>query len=215
MDVILIPGFWLDASSWSEVSPALVEAGHRLHPLTLPGLSSIDEDRSGISFRDHVDAVVAEIDALPGEVVLVGHSRGGAIAGAAADARVERVAHVVYVDSFLLGDGSAINPDATGENGFPLPDWSEFGDEELVDMTDEIRAELRDLQTRAQRFLGVQAFHDHAPQRLGIGVHRCRGSQHARRQLRARLTQAVRPYQTPVGLDFPGVSLLAAGRRRP
>ncbi len=28
MDVILIPGFWLDASSWSEVSPVLVEAGH-------------------------------------------------------------------------------------------------------------------------------------------------------------------------------------------
>ena len=35
----------------------------------------------------------------------------------------------------------------------------------------------------------------------------------ARHQLRARLTEAVRPYQTPAGLDFPGVSLLAAGRR--
>jgi SAM-dependent methyltransferase len=35
----------------------------------------------------------------------------------------------------------------------------------------------------------------------------------ARRALRARLTDAVRPYQTPAGLDFPGVSLLAAGRR--
>jgi pimeloyl-ACP methyl ester carboxylesterase len=143
MDVILIPGFWLDASSWSEVSPALVEAGHMVHALTLPGLSSIDEDRSGISFQDHVDAVVAEIDALPGEVALVGHSGGGTIAGAAADARVERVAHVVYVDSFPLGEGGAINPDAAGENGFPLPDWSEFEDEALVDMTDEIRAEFR------------------------------------------------------------------------
>jgi SAM-dependent methyltransferase len=35
----------------------------------------------------------------------------------------------------------------------------------------------------------------------------------ARQQLRARLAEAVRPYQTPAGLDFPGVSLLAAGRR--
>jgi len=86
---------------------------------------------------------VAEIDALPGEVALVGHSGGGTIAGAAADARVERVAHAVYVDSFPLGEGGAINPDAAGENGFPLPDWSEFEDEELVDMTDEIRAEFR------------------------------------------------------------------------
>jgi len=35
----------------------------------------------------------------------------------------------------------------------------------------------------------------------------------ARQQLRARLQEAVHPYRTPAGLDFPGVSLLAAGRR--
>jgi len=35
----------------------------------------------------------------------------------------------------------------------------------------------------------------------------------ARQQLRARLKDAVRPYRTAAGLDFPGVSLLAAGRR--
>lgn len=35
----------------------------------------------------------------------------------------------------------------------------------------------------------------------------------ARRQLRERLEAAVRPYRTPAGLDFPGVSLVASGRR--
>jgi ubiquinone/menaquinone biosynthesis C-methylase UbiE len=35
----------------------------------------------------------------------------------------------------------------------------------------------------------------------------------ARRQLRDRLAEAARPYQTPTGLEFPGVSLLAAARR--
>ena len=35
----------------------------------------------------------------------------------------------------------------------------------------------------------------------------------ARRQLRARLTEVARPYQTPAGLDFPGVTLVAAARR--
>ena len=35
----------------------------------------------------------------------------------------------------------------------------------------------------------------------------------ARRELRARLEEAVRPYRTPGGLDFPGVSLVASGRR--
>jgi hypothetical protein len=34
-----------------------------------------------------------------------------------------------------------------------------------------------------------------------------------RRALRARLQEAVRPYETPDGLVFPGVTLLATGRR--
>jgi enediyne biosynthesis protein CalE5 len=38
-------------------------------------------------------------------------------------------------------------------------------------------------------------------------------SEDGRRQLRARLAEAVRPWQTPAGLNFPGVALVAAGRR--
>src|SRR5690606_30687080 len=57
MDVILVPGFWLDASSWDAVLPALRPAGHRPHPMTLPGLESREADRSGITLRDHVAAV--------------------------------------------------------------------------------------------------------------------------------------------------------------
>ena len=46
MDIILIPGFWLDASSWDKVAPALRQAGHRVQALTLPGMESKDADRS-------------------------------------------------------------------------------------------------------------------------------------------------------------------------
>jgi SAM-dependent methyltransferase len=35
----------------------------------------------------------------------------------------------------------------------------------------------------------------------------------AAQALRARLREAVRPYETPTGLEFPGLSLIAAGRR--
>jgi hypothetical protein len=35
----------------------------------------------------------------------------------------------------------------------------------------------------------------------------------ARRALRARLEEAVRPYRTPDGLAFPGLALVASGRR--
>jgi alpha-beta hydrolase superfamily lysophospholipase len=90
MDIILIPGFWLDASSWDDIVPALRQEGHRVRALTLPGMESKDADRSEITLRDHVDAVVEAIDSAEpadGKVVLVGHSGGGAIAHAAADAR--------------------------------------------------------------------------------------------------------------------------------
>jgi pimeloyl-ACP methyl ester carboxylesterase len=147
MNIILIPGFWLDGSSWADVTPVLEQAGHRTHALTLPGMESKDADRSGISLRDHVDAVVAVIDSLDpadGGVMLVGHSGGGAIAHAAVDARPGRVARVVYVDSWPLGDGGVINDELPAERGeVPLPDWSLFEDEDLADLDDALRAAFR------------------------------------------------------------------------
>src|SRR5687768_16070282 len=66
VEMILIPGLWLDASSWEAVVPVLEQAGHQARPLTLPGMESRNADRSGITLRDHVDAVVAAIDAADG-----------------------------------------------------------------------------------------------------------------------------------------------------
>jgi pimeloyl-ACP methyl ester carboxylesterase len=148
MHIILIPGLWLDGSSWGEVIPLLEEAGHRTHALTLPGMESKDVDRSQVTLRDHVAAVVEVIDSLDpsdGKVVLVGHSGGGAIAHAVVDMRPDRVARVVYVDAGPLGDGEAINDEFPAENGeVPLPDWTLFEDEDLVDLDDELRSAFRD-----------------------------------------------------------------------
>jgi pimeloyl-ACP methyl ester carboxylesterase len=147
MDIILIPGFWLDASSWDDVVPALERAGHRTHALTLPGMESRAGDRSSITLRDHIDAVVRVIDSLGpagGGVVLVGHSGGGAVAHGAADARPERVARVVYVDSMPLGEGGLINDEYPAENGeIPLPGWPLFEEEDLTDLGDDLRAAFR------------------------------------------------------------------------
>jgi pimeloyl-ACP methyl ester carboxylesterase len=144
MDIVLIPGFWLDGASWAEVAAPLEAAGHTVHALTLPGLESRDADRTNIGLRDHVDAVVATIDSLQSPVVLVGHSGGGAIAHAAADARPDSVSRVIYVDSGPLGDGGVINDELPVVNGeVPLPDWSVFDDEDLVDLDDTLRERFR------------------------------------------------------------------------
>jgi pimeloyl-ACP methyl ester carboxylesterase len=147
MHIILIPGLWLDGSSWSKVVPTLEQAGHRTHPITLPGMESNDADRSAITLGDHVDAVVAAIDAVATDaekVVLVGHSAGGAIAHAAVNARPDRVARVVYVGGFPTGDGDALADGFPAENGeVPLPEWDAFEDEDLADLDDQARAQFR------------------------------------------------------------------------
>ncbi|HJU96803.1 MAG TPA: alpha/beta fold hydrolase [Jiangellaceae bacterium] len=148
MDVILVPGLWLDGSSWEAVVAVLEQAGHRTRALTLPGMESRNADRSEITLRDHVDSVVEVIDSVDrgaGKVALVGHSAGGAIAHAAVDARPDRVARVVYVGGFPTADGDAVADAYPAENGeVRLPDWSAFGDEELVDLDDEGRAAFRE-----------------------------------------------------------------------
>ncbi|TDE92526.1 alpha/beta hydrolase [Occultella glacieicola] len=145
MDILMIPGFWLDGASWEAVVPHLERAGHACFPLTLPGMESRDTDRSQITLADHIAAVVAEIDAHPeAPVVLVGHSGGGAVAYGAVDARPDRVARVIYVDSGPSGEGAVINdeyPTVGGE--LPLPDWSVFEDADLVGLDDALRAEFR------------------------------------------------------------------------
>jgi pimeloyl-ACP methyl ester carboxylesterase len=144
MDIVLVPGFWLDASSWSEVTPPLIAAGHRVHSLTLPGLESRSASRAGIGLRDHIDAVVAAVDAIEQKVVLVGHSGGGAIIHGVVDARPARIARAIYVDSGPLGEGGVINDDIPVEgDDAPLPPWAFFEDEDLIDLDEDLRAAFR------------------------------------------------------------------------
>jgi pimeloyl-ACP methyl ester carboxylesterase len=146
MNVVLIPGFWLDGASWDEVAAPLRNAGHTVHALTLPGLESPDVDRSGIGLRDHIDAVVAVVDSLPNSVVLVGHSGGGAIAHAVVDVRPDHIVRVIYVDSGPLAHGGVINDELPVVNGeVPLPDWSVFEEEDLVDLDENLRAKFRSI----------------------------------------------------------------------
>lgn len=144
MDLILIPGLWLDGSSWDDVAAPLRTAGHTVHAVTLPGLESRDADRSAIGLRDHVGAVLALVDRLDGPVVVAGHSAAGAVAHAVVDARPERVARVIYVDSVPVGDGE---PPAAGlptrDGEVPVPDWSDFDDEDLVDLDEPARDRFR------------------------------------------------------------------------
>ena len=97
--IILVPGFWLGAWAWDEVAARLRAAGHEVTPITLPGQASVDEDRSTITFDDHVGAICAAVETAGQPVVLAVHSASGFSGYAASDRIPERIAAMVYVDT--------------------------------------------------------------------------------------------------------------------
>lgn len=169
MDIILVPGFWLDASSWDAVTPALDAAGHRPRPLTLPGKESADANRASITLQHHIDAVVEAIDNAPGKVVLVGHSGGGAIIHGAVDARPGKVERAIYVDSGPLGEGGVINDELPAEgDDVPLPPWESFDDADLVDLDDQLRQAFRARAVPEPRGVAYGRQHLHDERRYGV-----------------------------------------------
>ena len=139
--IILVPGFWLGAWAWDEVAARLRADGHDVTALTLPGLESVETDRSMISFQDHVDAIVAAVEAAPSPPVLALHSATGFSGYAASDRVPEKIAAMVYVDT-APGKG-ALDPDfADAEK--PMV-WSEIEEEENLDgLTEEHKQTFRE-----------------------------------------------------------------------
>lgn len=122
--LVLVPGFWLGAWAWDAVVAALPDELDA-RPVTLPGLEP-DAARGSITRADHVQAVVDLVDSLEGDVVLVGHSGGGALVGEVVDRRPDRVRRVIYVDSGPLEDGAALDVATTEPVEVPLPTWAEL-----------------------------------------------------------------------------------------
>ena len=145
--VILVPGFWLQADTWGATLPPIAQAGHQTVALTLPGLESVEADRSGIGLAEHVAAVVAEIDRHDEPVVLVGHSGGGTVIHAAVDQRPDRVSRAIYVDSGPLPHGTATNTGMPSDGAdLPLPPWDLFdqdGAKDLDGLTDAMLSRFR------------------------------------------------------------------------
>jgi pimeloyl-ACP methyl ester carboxylesterase len=128
--IVLVPGFWLGAWAWDEVATALRADGHDVTALTLPGLESVDTDRSSITFADHVDAICVAVKAAGPPVVLAVHSGAGAPGYAVTDRIPEQIAAMVYVDSGAAT--GALDPDFEGVEK-PLPSREELEQGENLD----------------------------------------------------------------------------------
>jgi len=128
--IVLVPGFWLGAWAWDEVVAALRADGHQVTALTLPGLESVDADRSAITLSDHVEAICTAVEAAGAPVVLAVHSGAGAPGYAASDRVPELIAAMVYVDTGPAK--GALDPEFDAVEK-PLPSPEELAEGENLD----------------------------------------------------------------------------------
>jgi pimeloyl-ACP methyl ester carboxylesterase len=128
--IVLVPGFWLGAWAWDEVSSILRADGHEVTAVTLPGLESPDADRSAVTFEDHVDAICNAVLGAGMPVVLAVHSAAGGPGDAATDRLPDRIATMVYVDSGAAN--GPLDPSVVGDE-VPLPSVEELASEENLD----------------------------------------------------------------------------------
>jgi len=140
--IVLVPGFWLGAWAWDAVADDLRADGHDVTALTLPGLESADADRSSITLSDHVNAIVAAVEAAGSPVVLAVHSGSGAPGYVVSDRVPEKIAAMVYVDS---GPATAALDPAFDDAELPLLSPEVLAEEENLDgLSDEQLATFRE-----------------------------------------------------------------------
>ncbi|MGZ4630918.1 MAG: alpha/beta fold hydrolase [Oryzihumus sp.] len=144
---VLVPGAWLGGWVWEPVATLLRERGHAVHPLTLPGLSDRSTGAAEVGLEDHVEDVVTVLeDRDLRDVVLVGHSYAGLVAGIVADRAPDRVAHTVFLDANVPVDGASmvdgwsaagqelVRASIAGHDGlWPAPEPEDFAGHDLTD----------------------------------------------------------------------------------
>jgi pimeloyl-ACP methyl ester carboxylesterase len=107
---VLVHGAWHGGWHWDEVARRLRDAGVPVFAPTLCGLGERSAEASEhTDLATHVDDVVRVLDERSlREVVLVGHSYGGAVITGAAHRRPERIAKLVYLDAFVPTHGQSL-----------------------------------------------------------------------------------------------------------
>jgi pimeloyl-ACP methyl ester carboxylesterase len=115
--LVLIHGFGAALDWWDEIAPALA-AGHRVIRIDLIGHGGTEAPRFGYSIERQASLVLGALDKLGiDHFTVIGHSMGGEVATALAEANPARVGRLVLIDSppkpettFKLGTRLALMP---------------------------------------------------------------------------------------------------------
>ncbi|MBE1493941.1 pimeloyl-ACP methyl ester carboxylesterase [Amycolatopsis lexingtonensis] len=128
--IVLVPGMWHGGWAWDRVAALLEADGHPCVRVTFPGRDRAPGDETFTGHCAHLTRVLAEV---PGDVVLVGHSYGGAVLTEAGDAAGVRA--MVFVSAFCLEPGESVASvnDAEAGSEAGVDDIREVDDHLVID----------------------------------------------------------------------------------
>lgn len=95
--IVLVHGAWADGSSWNAVTANLQEEGYTVNVLANP-LRGLSADAAYIA---------SVLNTIPGPIVLVGHSYGGAVITNAALGNAN-IKALVYINAFVPDQGESL-----------------------------------------------------------------------------------------------------------
>lgn len=108
---VLVHGAWHGGWCWQQVRDNLIGKGYTVYTPTLSGLGE-DRHRAGedVTLRTHVIDIVNLISMEDlRDVVLVGHSYGGAVIAGVADSIPDRLKKLVFLDAMLVRSGESLH----------------------------------------------------------------------------------------------------------
>ena len=112
INIILVHGFWADASCYSEIIPTLLAEGYNVMAVQNPL----------ISLADDIAVTKRALDRIEGKCILVGHSWGGFVITSVGND--ERVSGLVYIAAIAPDVGESMI-DLRRKYGAPSPHFQE------------------------------------------------------------------------------------------
>lgn len=107
--VVLVHGAWQGPYTWVPVVSKLQQQGYTVVNVELLAHGKDQTAAAGLTMNRYRDQVLAVVNAQPAaQVVLVGHSLGGAIISTVAEAAPTKIAKLVYVAGFLPANQQSV-----------------------------------------------------------------------------------------------------------
>ena len=105
---LLVHGSWVGAWCWRDLTPRLLDLGHSVSAIDLPGHGDDPRAPDSVAMTDYVEAVLASARSLPSPPILAGHSLGGVVASQVAESCPENIRALVCLASIQPPPGASM-----------------------------------------------------------------------------------------------------------